>query len=345
MRVSRRRFLSGAGGVGVLAGLSGGWYWSRTQDSNIQPQEIDASVGDDALHIGVLGDSHWRSESRMRFRGVGANSIVGSDELKRNLDVFMEDMNEVFEADFVVQLGDFVDGAEVGWNKQLRNLASAISYLEEGLDSPVHHLLGNHEYAYAGDEDLEEMYNQFGWDEVQDTWRREDIGGITAFFLNTAVSETPRSDDITDHSIPEEQRRWLKSQVERTENPVISFAHVPLTGGDGTPYDSTAGSDSVLNTFEKMDHRLGVFGHSHHAVGWNRLRTQDDPEGRTHINVPTPNALLPKAGHEHSVDDWMHIEYGAVPYLKLIVESDGSWTAYASYHGQGYDVPTVWRGE
>jgi hypothetical protein len=309
----------------------------------MEPQHVAKDSSDEATHIGVLGDSHWRPDDRMQFRGIGANSIVGRDELQRNLDVFIEDMNNVFEADMVVQLGDLVDGVGLDFDSQLEYLKSAISYVETGLNAPVHHLLGNHEYAHVDNHDFGEVYKSFGWENEEDSWQRIELGEVSLLLLNTACSDTPRSNNIMDHYIPENELEWLESVASQNERPTFSFTHVPLTSGDGTQYDSTDGSGRALDSLHKMDYRMGIFGHSHHAEGWSRLRSQEDRFENTHLNVPTPNALLPTSGHNHSVDDWLHIRYGIVPYLKLIVDPDGHWTAYASYHSKRIDIPTVWR--
>jgi Icc-related predicted phosphoesterase len=343
MKLSRRSVLAGVGGVAAIGGVTGGGYWARVHEDNMEPQEIPDEHSDDSVRIGVLGDSHWRREERMRIRGIGSSTIVSSEELKENLSVFIDDMNGVFDADVVVQVGDLVDGVGVDRNIQLENLQNALDYLSNGLDTPVQHLLGNHEFAYAG-QGMDEVFEVYGWGSVQGSWARKDFDGVSAIFLNTAASETSRSESVSDHYIPDSQLEWMESLADSVEQPVISFGHVPLTSGDGTEYDSTAGSERALSALHELDYRLGVFGHSHHADGWDRVRNQPDEPGVSHLNVPTPNAMLPEVGTKHSADDWLYIKYGVVPYLKLVIEPDGTWTAYASYHGLDIDLPTRWQG-
>ena len=289
----------------------------------------------DPLKVGIVSDVHWRDEPRPQH-------IVSKEVAKENLRTAATELNE-WGADFVVQQGDLADGccsrAERPPSAIRRGIREAKAFLDDVLNAPVHHVLGNHEYMWPN-ADIERTYSIYGWDRLEDTFYTVKRKGITFAVLNSAYTETNRKQSATDHRIPRECLCWLRDVVAETDGPLFSVSHVPLTGGDGTRYDSTRGAAAALDHLHSAPVYVGgFFGHSHHAPNWKRVRVQTDSRGSPHVHTCSPNYFAEGDAVRHS-----RSSERIVPFTKVAISSAG-WQVIASYADWDVRTSSNWRYE
>lgn len=287
------------------------------------------------LKVGVLGDTHWRGSSRQ------PPDVPSTSTTKADLDAFIDDMND-WGADVVVQMGDLGDGMNVTFSELQTSISNAIDYLENsggsdgnGLDARVEHILGNHEYAFAGSQSMSDIYSLYGWSDLSDTYRVITVKGVNLILLNTGYGTVDRTTDKNDHEIPQQELDWMRNTLPDLDGESYMFHHVPLSEGK-----KNDGYDNVVNDKEASSilrdspaYTAGFFGHSHHAgaQGWDRVREQKDDDGNRYLHLPDP----------HDLDGDTSIK----PHLKLsIYPGTGYWEAETNYSEQDSPFDTTWRG-
>ena len=343
-RAMRRRTVLQATAGAAIVGTAGSTIAasSTRDDESVTLRRDDSTVrfsaairNADPLRVGIISDIHWRDEPRPQH-------IVSKEVAKENLRTAATELNE-WGADFVIQQGDLVDGccsrAERPPSAIRRGIREAKTFLDDVLDAPVHHVLGNHEYMWP-EEDIERTYSIYGWDGLEDTFYTVTRKGITFAFLNSAYTETNRRRNAADHRIPRVCLQWLHDVAATTDGPLFSVSHIPLSGGDGTKYDSTRRATTALEHLHSAAGYVGgFFGHSHHAPNWKRVRVQTDRRGSPHVHTCSPNYFAEGdvVRHGRSSDR-------IVPFTKVAISSAG-WQAIASYADRNVPTNSNWRYE
>jgi len=300
-----------------------------------EEQSISREFNGPVLKVAVLGDCHWRQSDR------GGRSFVSKADLKANLDTFIDGVN-AWGADLVIQIGDLADGTDTYSNLK-QSLNEAIDYLENtggsdgtGLDMPIEYHPGNHEYAFIDSGDVQEIFDIFGWDDLEGVHRIVRKKGVSIPFLDTSWRTVDMADDQNAHEIPDADDpfnalQWLENTVAEETNPLVPITHVPIPPGEGQAYDETVNEGTAAAHFAEMgEYAVGIFGHSHHQKAWDVIREQPDKRGNRWLHVCTPNALM----------DNMDV----VPWGKLMIDGTGTWRMEAAYQGTETDYQTAWGG-
>jgi len=337
----RRTVLQATAGAAIIGTAGSTTAASLTQDDEPDGfQKDDSTAGfspaildADPLKVGIVSDIHWRDEPRPQH-------IVSKEVAKENLRTAATELNE-WGADFVIQQGDLVDGccsrAERSPGAIRRGIREAKAFLDDVLDAPIHHVLGNHEYMWPN-ADIERTYSIYGWNGLEDTFYTVKRKGITFAVLNSAYTETNRRRNATDHRIPQACLGWLRDVAAETDGPLFSVSHVPLSSGDGTKYDSTRGAATALKHLHSASGYVGgFFGHSHHSPNWKRVRVQTDSRGSPHVHTCSPNYFAEGDTVRHS-----RSSERIVPFTKVAISSAG-WQAIASYADWNVRTSSNWR--
>jgi len=286
--------------------------------------------------IGIIGDVHWRDTER-------ATDAPSKSTTKSNLDTVIDGLNS-WGADVVIQLGDLIDGESVTKSDQLTWIDEATDYLENsggssgnGLDADVEYILGNHEYAFAEDSThISSVYSRFGFADLSETYRVIAEKGVNIPLLNTGYGQSNRTTDTNDHEIPTEELNWLRDTVAPLTDETLPIMHTPISEGAGGNGDGSSYED-VVNQFEAQEHLAdstglmgGIFGHSHHTEGWDRILEQTDGHGTRYLHVCDP----------HDLDG----DSAVTPYAKVSVYPGlGRWVAESSYNRGDTPHHTAWQ--
>lgn len=184
------------------------------------------------------------------------------------LGAFTTSMNAL-AVDFVVQLGDFINGwvvlgADPGDPERIPSILAWADGLYAAFDGPRYHVVGNHDlYNLDKDEirdilDLERTYSSF------------DIGGFHFVLLDVQYAEDG-SDLANTYTgvagfVPEQELAWLRSDLAASAGrPTIVFVHQMLDAYIeewGRPL--VANQPDVVRALENAGNVIAVFqGHDH----------------------------------------------------------------------------------
>lgn len=251
---------------------------------------------------------------------LGPNASYKGVLRKLNKDVkvflkeFIDEMNDNVKPSFVIVLGDLIE--DDNETKDKNNIKYIVETLKK-IECPVHYVAWNHDVINISEDDLVELFNQENLYYSFDKW---DYHFITLF---SKVSED-RTIWIT-----EEQKEWLKNDLDATNKKCIVFVHHSLADQNliGNPWFENRPENclianrteirSILSSSEKI---ISVFnGHLH----WNKHDIHD--------NIPyfTVQSLT-----ENEDDKWIASEaYWIVEIIedKIDVEIKGNYPKKISY--------------
>lgn len=277
---SRRTFLnaSGSGLVALAVGAAAGRAGS--EHALASPSRT--------VTIGIISDTHIRDTARAE--------ITPLSDQKLRYRAFAESMNSDVRPDFVIQLGDLIDGCGdtcatiVSEDEAVRRIEVARQLIHDKLDMPTYDVLGNHEYrdpTWNKSRVLRALNPD--WRDARDTWYSVSYKGCEFVFLNTGYSDTFSGD----HKAPDEEVEWLERTLSRTRRPTFVFMHVPASQGNWSDYDQFTNQDRVKATLARHRRRgylaAGFFGHCHHDDAWDRMRTQGDDHGTLYYHTTAPH--------------------------------------------------------
>lgn len=205
------------------------------------------------VRIGIVTDPHYAqidSWSNRYYR-------ESLDKMKECI----EFMNRE-EVDFLVELGDFVNGAEeqtFGYLNEIENLYSTFR-------GPRYHVLGNHDLDSLSKMQFQSVISNTGLEESA-TWYSFNRNGLHVVVLD--ANFTSDGDDYdsgnfhwADANIPEEQLDWLIKDLTHNDLPVVVFVHQLLDKDEGSYYINN--SVEVRGILTKFPNLLAVFhGHQH----------------------------------------------------------------------------------
>lgn len=175
-------------------------------------------------------------------------------------------------ADFVVELGDYVDTL-VDDKDPVQNL-DEIESIYERFDGPRYHVLGNHEFDNLTRDQL--LYNIENTDIPEgETYYSFDQNGVHCIVLDAdyTVEEPHLPFDLqdpddpfwnwTDAWIPQAELDWLTADLAASDLPTVVFTH-QLLHRDNTEDHTIKNADVVRGIFEQDGQVVAVFsGHDH----------------------------------------------------------------------------------
>jgi 3',5'-cyclic AMP phosphodiesterase CpdA len=154
-----------------------------------------------AVTFALIADVHLRETPR--------SEIPSRHETERILQRFLASMHEEVRPDFIVQLGDVVDGwtdtcqplrydhgCMVASNDVILPRLELLQRITKDRTSiPWFDVIGNHEYIGALSEEIPERLRAIReeWTEIEDTWYYRDVKGLRLIFLNTAYPGQSRT--------------------------------------------------------------------------------------------------------------------------------------------------------
>lgn len=281
--LSRRRFLASGSGIAALAMGA-----TAADELSVERTAREALR---TVTVGIISDTHVRDTARAEITPL-------SDQVERYR-AFADSMNGHVRPDFVIQLGDLIDGCGdtcstiVSEDEVVRRIEVARQVIHDRLDMPVYDVLGNHEYrdpTWNKARILRALNPE--WSAASDTWYSVSHGGYEFVFLNTGYTDTVSGD----HEAPLEEVEWLAATLDRTRRPTFVFMHVPTSQGAGVAYDQFRNQERVKAILARHRRRgrlvAGFFGHCHHDDEWDRMRTQGDDYGTLYYHTTAPHQWM-----------------------------------------------------
>ncbi len=203
--------------------------------------------------IGIVTDPHY-AQIDSRINRYYRESL---DKMKECI----EFMNRE-EVDFLVELGDFVNGSEEGTLEYLYEIEELYSTYR----GARYHVLGNHDLDSLSKDQFQSVIRNSGISQ-EATWYSFNRNGLhlvvlDANFRSDGTDYHSGNFQWTDANIPEEQLGWLDQDLTYTDLPVLIFVHQLLDEDEGSHYINNAAE--VRSILEKFPNVLAVFhGHQH----------------------------------------------------------------------------------
>lgn len=170
------------------------------------------------MKFAILTDIHLGGEKY--YKGI-LRKI--NKDAKIFLDNFVAEMNNNVQPEFVVVLGDLIeDDNEI--NDKI-NIDYIVKLLKQ-LECPVYYVAGNHDLKNISEDELAKLFNQ------KKLYYSFDSSRFHFIVLFSRVSE-----DRTIW-IPNEQKEWLKQDLDKTDKKSVVFVHHGLADQDltGNPW-------------------------------------------------------------------------------------------------------------
>ncbi len=170
------------------------------------------------MKIAVVNDIHV-GKSLEHNGKVRASSHLIEDILED----FLQDIQQQHCPDVLINLGDLIrsEGKELDL-QAYRRLVSNFGQV----NSPVIHLLGNHELKKMPISDIESVWQECGFD--QKSYGCKNIGNFTLIWLGLELNP----EDHRIRSLPSEQLSWLKRQLNQNNRPTVIFTHCAIDDHD-----------------------------------------------------------------------------------------------------------------
>ena len=139
------------------------------------------------------------------------------------LEGFLQDIQQQHCPDVLINLGDLIRSEGKEFDLQAyRRLVGKFGQV----NSPVIHLLGNHELKKMPLSDIESVWHECGFD--QKSYGCKNIGDFTLIWLGLELNP----EDHRIRSLPSEQLSWLKRQLNQNNRPTIIFTHCAIDDHD-----------------------------------------------------------------------------------------------------------------
>jgi Icc protein len=217
------------------------------------------------MKFAIINDMHVGPPDSGRYKGVERKLVKESERLVKQ---FVNKMNESEHPEFVINLGDMIEDvndAEI----DTKYFKKAIRLLAE-LKAPIYYMIGNHDVRTLTSEQIAEL---LGYERMYYSFDKDDYHFVSLSFEMTGDH---RAGDIR-AQLPDEQIKWLKSDLAKTSKPTIVFSHYGLADDDmvgnfwfeRSPHlGHLANKREVRKIFEESSKVKGVFmAHQH----WNRM--------------------------------------------------------------------------
>ena len=179
-----------------------------------------ASAGTDVIRFGLFADLHAHDvDSPLEGKWM--------THTEERLTAFVDTMNG-WDADFVIELGDFVNGwlvlgGDLGDAARIPDILTWAESLYAGFEGPRYHVLGNHDvYNLSKQEYLDSV-------SVDETYYSFDVGAFHFIVLDLQYAEDG-TDLVHTYSgvagfVPETEITWLRQDLSASASPTIVFVH------------------------------------------------------------------------------------------------------------------------
>ncbi|MDZ7616886.1 MAG: metallophosphoesterase [Patescibacteria group bacterium] len=215
------------------------------------------------VRFGMITDTHYADyESR---------DIRHYRESLGKMRECVDRLNE-HELDFVIELGDFVDGSRRPAKEDAAEWLERIEAELARFKGPRYHVLGNHDMeSFAKSEVLSHVENT-GIEPTR-SYYSFDHGGIhfvvlDANFRHDGEPYERYNFHWTDANVPEAELAWLKADLAAARGPIVGFSH-QLFDGEGDAYVKNAAV--VRKILESSGRTLAVFQGHHHAGKYSQI--------------------------------------------------------------------------
>lgn len=148
---------------------------------------------------------------------------ASSHLVEEMLPEFLQEIVQQHAPDALINLGDLIRSEERAFD--LQKYRRLIANFEQ-IKSPVIHLLGNHELKKMLLEDVEDVWNEQGFN--QKSYGSKDVEDFTLIWLGLELD----SNDQRIRFLPSEQLNWLRKHLKLVNRPTIIFTHCPIDDHD-----------------------------------------------------------------------------------------------------------------
>ena len=236
-----------------------------------------------SLRFGMLTDAHYADYESMSNRHYR--------ESLAKLRECVDSMNEQ-QVDFLIELGDFNDGARKPVEEDALRFLGEIETQFARFDGPRYHVLGNHNMDALSKTQVLGQVKNTGI-ATDRSYYSFDRGGMRFLVLDACFREDGAPYDRgdfhwTDANIPPTELEWIAKELDASLHPVIVFTH-QLLDGQGSTFVKNAGE--VRKILEASSRTRAVFQGHHHAGSHRQL------EG---IHYYTLRAMVEGSGPENS---------------------------------------------
>lgn len=173
--------------------------------------------GSRELRIGFVTDPHVESS------GTGASRVLGK-KFQTRLGYFIERMNNVFGADFLVANGDIIEGTRRPSETGMQEL-SLVKKIFDRTSIPAYWVLGNHDLRSVTKRQWKDVLG------IRYEYTAFDAKKYRVFILdsNFTSDDTPVAPgtSFTRGKVSKEQVEWLEKELKETEKKPIVFMHHP----------------------------------------------------------------------------------------------------------------------
>jgi len=194
------------------------------------------------MKIALINDVHIGPESPYKGR-IRKLSRFSEGELGRVL----AEIKSRPDIDAVIQLGDLIQKESSDLNSAQYQKALQMF---KTLPQPVHHLMGNHEQRYLGEEDLR------AWTGRDQLFYQFDLPGYCGLVLYSRhQSDLPPQIDSA-------QLTWLEQELAQAQKPVLVFVHHPLDDQSmqGNPWFETIPEEALVENRTEVREILEASG-------------------------------------------------------------------------------------
>ncbi len=239
-----------------------------------------ASRDGSLVRFGIVTDSHYADIDTRGTRYYREST----DKMAECISL----MNDQ-KVDFVIHLGDFINGAPDNTIENLRLFESVYA----GFDGPRYHVLGNHDMDSISKEQFQSVVENSGIGQ-DETWYSFDLNGLHFVVLDANFTENGTPYDSgnfhwTDANIPQEQLDWLDADLSSNTSPAVIFTHQLLDGDDDSHYIRNSGE--VRRVLETHPEVFLVFQGHQHAGQYNYI---------SGIHYYTLIAMVEQSGEENN---------------------------------------------
>ena len=245
-QVTRRDFLRATGVAAAAA-------WTGSARAG---EAVPTAVA----RIGLVTDSH--------FADIDTR---GTRHYRESLDKMHECvalMNDK-QVDFLVELGDFTNGAEKGETAHLE----AIESIYRGFEGPRYHVLGNHDLDSLSKQAFQAVVTNTGIG-AERTYYSFDRAGLHVVVLDANFNPDGSPYDTgnfhwADANIPGHELEWLDADLAANGLPAIVCCHQLLDMDEGAV--AVRNASAVREVLERHGGVLAVFQGHHHAGQHNEV--------------------------------------------------------------------------
>ncbi len=170
------------------------------------------------MKLAVVNDIHVGKCLEHNDR-VRASSHLVEDMLSG----FLREIIQQHSPDALINLGDLIRSE--ARDSDLQNYRRLIVKFEQ-IQSPVIHLLGNHELKEMLLEDIESIWYEQGFN--QESYGSKEIDDFTLIWFGLELN----SDDHRIRFLPSDQLNWLRSQLKQINRSIVIFTHCAIDDHD-----------------------------------------------------------------------------------------------------------------